>query len=381
MGKGDIKTYRGKLFNGSYGNKRPRKAKRPRKGQVIPTEQIVTKEDKELKKSKFDLKREKIFEIFKDHLNFLNDKGFVSTEKDVYICPLDLKVHHHVYEKDPLTLEDAPPKSLGGKAHILTCKSCNNNRGHDIDAELAKFIKDTKLIEVAFNRLKAGKPINDLSLPKTEQNVTFEVNGKFIDGTMRINQNGEISVSLSEKLSPGAVLNFAGSKIPKEAQYSLLKAAYILLFKKTGYTLLLDKSFDIVREQIENPNNGIYPENFCRIVPKNAVLTKDNKEIEQGVYFVQDKGLESILVSFDIKLGDWEKKILVFLPLPVRELKSTLENLKDRLKRGEGKTLSLYPKEQDREHAGDYLIKEDNLIAMYNWIEERKQNADNNKSL
>lgn len=158
-----------------------------------------------------------------------------------------------MYEKDPLTLEDAPPKSLGGKAHILTCKSCNNNRGHDIDAELAKFIKDTKLIEVAFNRLKAGKPINDLSLPKTEQNVTFEVNGKFIDGTMRINQNGEISVSLSEKLSPGAVLNFAGSKIPKEAQYSLLKAAYILLFKKTGYTLLLDKSFDIVREQIENP--------------------------------------------------------------------------------------------------------------------------------
>ena len=101
MGKGDIKTYRGKLFNGSYGNKRPRKAKRPRKGQVIPTEQIVTKEDKKLKKSKFDLKREKIFEIFKDHLNFLNDKGFVSTEKDVYICPLDLKVHHHVYEKDP----------------------------------------------------------------------------------------------------------------------------------------------------------------------------------------------------------------------------------------------------------------------------------------
>lgn len=50
MGKGDIKTYRGKLFNGSYGNKRPRKAKRPRKGQVIPTEQIVTKEDKKLKK-------------------------------------------------------------------------------------------------------------------------------------------------------------------------------------------------------------------------------------------------------------------------------------------------------------------------------------------
>lgn len=376
MGKGDIKTYRGKLFNGSYGNKRPRRANKAKKRQVAPTEQIVSVESKESKKSKLDLKREKIFEIFKDHLNFLNNKGFVATERDVYICPLDLKVHHHVYEEDPLTLEDAPPKSLGGKAHILTCKSCNNNRGHDIDAELAKFIKNSKLIEVAFNRLKEGKSINNLALPKTDQNVTFEINGRFIDGAIRFNESGEISVVVPEKLFPGAVLNFLGSKIPKEAQYSLLKAAYILLFKKTGYTLLLDKSFDIVREQIENPNKNIYPENFCRILPKNAVLTRDNKEIEQGVFFVQDKGIESILVSFDIKLGDWEKKILVFLPLPVRELKSSLENLKEIMKKSGGKTLELYPKEQDREHAGDYLMKEDNLLAMYSWIEMRKKDAD-----
>lgn len=373
MGKGDIKTYRGKLFNGSYGNKRPRRTNKAKKKQVTPTEQIVSIESK---KSKFDRKREKIFEIFKDHLNFLNDKGFVATERDVYICPLDLKVHHHVYEEDPLTLEDAPPKSLGGKAHVLTCKSCNNNRGHDIDAELAKFIKNSILIEAAFNKLKEGESINNLALTKTDQNVTFEINGRFIDGSMRLNEKGEISVVLSEKLAPGIVLNIVGSKIPKEAQYSLLKAAYILLFKKTGYTLLLDKSFDIVREQIENPDKNIYPENFCRILPKKAVLTKDNKEIEQGVFFVQDKGIESILVSFDIKLGDWEKKILVFLPLPVRELKSSLENLKEMMKRAGGKTLELYPKEQDREHAGDYLMKEDNLMAMYNWIEMRKKNAD-----
>jgi hypothetical protein len=35
-----------------------------------------------------------------------------------------------------LTLEDIPPRSLGGKPIILTCKSCNNTIGHKIDYHL-----------------------------------------------------------------------------------------------------------------------------------------------------------------------------------------------------------------------------------------------------
>jgi|GEM_PF-1477409 len=423
MGKGDKKTYKGKLFKGSYGVKRPRKKKNNKSGvknsstqkavantssfkvatKTIASKSVSQNNETGIKnnstqtaivnstspkvaakdiaaeivpqKSKNDEKREKIFDIFKNHLNFLNDKGFVSTEKDVYLCPLDLKPHHNVYEEDPLSLEDAPPKSLGGKAHVLTCTSCNNDRGHDIDADLAKFIKEAKIVNTAFNLLKAGKPINKLLLPKSDHDVTMELNGEYIDGKMGFKKNGEISMTLPVKLSPNTVLNFVGSKVPKWAQYSLLKAAYILLFKKTGYTLLLDKCFDIVREQIENPEKNIYPENFCRITSKDNVLTKNNKEVNQGVYFVQDKGLECMLVVFDIKLGGWEKKILVFLPLPVRDLNSALTNLRAKLAKGKGQTLELYPQEQDRDHAGDYLMKEDNLEAMYNWIEVRKKEA------
>lgn len=323
-------------------------------------------------KSKGDVKREKIFDVFKRHLNFLNDKGFVSTKRDVYLCPLDLKAHHHINENDPLTLEDAPPKSLGGKAHVLTCQSCNNKRGQDIDAELAKVIKEARLINIAFDRIKKGESIKDLKLPKSDHNVTFELDGKFIDGSLKFGEDGEMSVILPVKLSPGTMLNFAGSKVPKWGLYSLLKAAYILLFKKTGYTLLLNKCYDIVREQIENPDKDIYPENFCRIMSKDSVFTQDNKEIKQGVYFVQDKGIECMLVVFDITLGNWERKVLVLLPLPVRDLDNVLANFKEKMEKGKGQSLILYPQEQDREHAGDYLMKVDNLIAMYNWIEARK---------
>lgn len=40
--------------------------------------------------------------------------------------------------ENPLTLEDAPPKSLGGKAHVLTCKECNNKAGQKIDYHLTE---------------------------------------------------------------------------------------------------------------------------------------------------------------------------------------------------------------------------------------------------
>ena len=395
MGKKSTTKRKRRIFNKFHSVNRSKKKKTRRKYSYKPVSRrkedtnlisdvkIVgieqtenTAEEKNIpQKSKGDAKREKIFEIFKNHLNFLNDKEFVSTEKDVYLCPLDLKPHHNVYEDDPLTLEDAPPKSLGGKAHVLTCRSCNNNRGHDIDAELASFLKEVKNVNIAFDRSKKRIPIGNLSLPKSDHDVVWELDGKYIDGKLGFNKDGVMSTWLPVKLSPDTVLNLIGSKIPKWAQYSLLKAAYILLFKKTGYTLILDKCFDIVRQQIENPDKDIYPEDFCRIMSKDSVLTQDNKEVKQGVYFVQDKGLECMLVVFDIIMGDWEKKILVFLPLPVRELNSALANLKVKLEKGKRQSLELYPQEQGREHAEDYLMKQENLIAMYNWIETRKKEA------
>jgi len=328
------------------------------------------------KKSKQEIAREKIFEAFKTHLSFLNDKGFVSTKKDIYICPLDLKEHKSLNEIDPLTLEDAPPKSLGGKAHVLTCLSCNGDRGRDIDATLAKAIKDIRAINEAFNRMNAGQPIGNLSLPRTDHDITLEVNGKITDGKLRIKKDGVIEIVLSEKHPTGTVMNFIGSKISKEAQYSLLKAAYILLFEKRGYTLMLDECYDIVREQINNPKNNIYPDNFTIIFrPDDIYMIEDNKkkEIDQGVYFITNEGLEAIFVVFDLKATNWKRKIGITLPLPINRIEDVIPKIQQKFSQKEG--LILYPKEQDRDNTINNLMNEDNLKAMYGWIEERKERA------
>lgn len=50
MGKGDIKTYRGKLFNGSYGNKRPRRANKAKKDKLLLQNRLLAEKVKNQKK-------------------------------------------------------------------------------------------------------------------------------------------------------------------------------------------------------------------------------------------------------------------------------------------------------------------------------------------
>ena len=50
-----------------------------------------------------------------------------------YCCP----ICGEVKKLAELTLEHAPPSSMGGKEIILTCYKCNNTAGSQIDAQVA----------------------------------------------------------------------------------------------------------------------------------------------------------------------------------------------------------------------------------------------------
>ncbi|WP_394368459.1 HNH endonuclease [Adhaeribacter radiodurans] len=79
-----------------------------------------------------------------------------------YICPICLiKFSEEALSekvKNNLTLEDAPPKSLGGSQIALTCKKCNNTCGHKVDFHLSVRLRE--LDERAFK-------------PNTTQRVTL----------------------------------------------------------------------------------------------------------------------------------------------------------------------------------------------------------------
>jgi hypothetical protein len=87
-----------------------------------------------------------LFEHYRRNLNQLVELGYIGMHadlKDGVLCPLCVGKFlgsEHLKGGD-LTIEHAPPASLGGKAAVLTCRNCNNRHGHSIDHHLVGYIK------------------------------------------------------------------------------------------------------------------------------------------------------------------------------------------------------------------------------------------------
>jgi hypothetical protein len=312
--------------------------------------------------SKGEDKRQKIFDKYKDNLNFLIDNGFVTGNKDLYLCPICLRPHAGLNTDDPLTLEDAPPKSLGGSPHTLTCKSCNNTTGHKIDFHLTERLRE----------IDSGKFIHG-----TETPVKVNINGEIFQGKITVAEDGTMKMFHSKKnnhpdkldntmkqVEGGNIIymDFLKSRVvPENLDYALLKTGYLLMFERFGYSLILDNCFDIVRQQLKNQEARLYPEGFWFSPPYPKSMT--------GVYFNCDKGLECFVAMFNLDTGNTERMFGTLLPLPIFDIARVIKKLNQKFEKEKEIKLTLYPLEQNEMK---YLYDFANLKAMYDWIETRK---------
>lgn len=283
--------------------------------------------------TKTEKKRKKIFALYSNQLHFLCQNNLIPKKVDdlkyekTYICPICLdQFSEKVLEKNssnPLTLEDAPQKSLGGKPNTLTCKKCNNNSGKDVDFHLTERL----------NELDQRK-----FLPNTSGKCTFELDGKKVQGEFKVDSNGKISILHSqknnnpkildeyiEKVKPRKIINLEHkpSRVNnKKLEIALLKTAYILAFEKFGYTFILDESFDDVRKQILNPEAEIYPEGYWT---SQSVFRKEH----EAVLIIKTPSYVGIYSIFELKTSVTSKIFGVYLPLPGFDYKKTIEKLKN----------------------------------------------------
>lgn len=310
-------------------------------------------------------KRQRIFDIYVANRNLLIDNNLITGDKNVYLCPICEEPYSGIDGKNPLTLEHAPPGSLGGKAKVLTCGACNNSAGKDIDFHLTERLRE--LDSASF-------------LPNTETKVKIKMGDEILNATISIDENGKISifhseknnhpVKLDEKLigaKDGDIvdLNFLKTRvIPEKLEYALLKTAYILAFQKFGNALIFDPCFDIVREQLNNLDQRIYPERFW--------IEPPYPEEMEGVYFIGDEGLESLFVLFNLDTGNSIRKFGVFLPCPVNDIADVLDRLGRKFGVEQAFELEMFPWEQD---GNEYLEDIDTIKDMFDWIAERKDKS------
>lgn len=267
--------------------------------------------------SKGAVKRKRIFELYSKNWEFTQEYLPKLNIDDAYkkglLCPLCFKLFREEGLKqkysDSLTLEDIPPKKLGGKASILTCKKCNNESGHKLDSKLLRqrhvnsFLKGDQNsnvdVFVAIEGSFRAKGNLTLDSKKNIFRLHFnDDNTKRIVESLRKLPNEGISKELSFRFEEPS---------RRISQIAELRIAYLIAFSKWGYALIIENTYQPIRDQIIEPEK--------EILPSFGVMNPEELSHGDGLFIVTEpRELSSILVIFSLKLKHKTEKRAVLLP-------------------------------------------------------------------
>lgn len=176
-----------------------------------------------------------------------------------YVCPSCLVAYNEKALDDRmLTREDVPPKSVGGRKIVLTCKTCNDRAGHEIDwhahneSELMGFLTREKADMRAHLRTATGHvPIDFKVNPDGMQMI-------MVPNATRQSESDAVTTDFSRAALPDGWQDFTfniefPSFSPPRAATSWLRAAYLALFAALGYRFIFRRELDVVRARIANP--------------------------------------------------------------------------------------------------------------------------------
>ena len=263
-------------------------------------------------------KRNFILELYSKQIEtipFVSSDGVEFHMADAYICPLCLKAY--AIGNKELTLEHVPPESVGGKPILVTCKTCNSNRGADIDVFL------TNELEIVHN-------LNHLDTIPQKTKLAF--NGVEINAQTTFNKTDGFKFMISpnnnspieferfmteaKNAKEGYEIKVAAKTTNHKRDYdlaniALLKSAYLMAFHELGYMYVLNANTNIVREQILNPKKDVIGNAFI-IDGINGML----ENLSDGVYYAQLNNIGCVIVIMELKLRQSEIKHRKVIVLP-----------------------------------------------------------------
>jgi len=282
-----------------------------------------------------DQKKRILFDKFSNQLLILKEKNIILNDFEYdkpYLCPICLREFSErhltpLLKENHLTLEDAPPDSLGGSRIALTCKECNNTCGHTIDWHLTEAIHYRDSQAFYKGSVHPGKIAVDGKYVTVE--LTAEGNG-VLKAYHRIAKNNptvleKFIFGLKNK-TIGPILNFerpAPKFLKERVNYAIVKTNYIITFSKFGYIFLLNPIYNDIRSQLLNPTQVIYP--YSPFV-ENQFSSQDI-----GTKYITTQGLESILniMAFRTKYSETIVSASLNLPhLTIEQLGTRIDQAK-----------------------------------------------------
>jgi hypothetical protein len=193
-------------------------------------------------------KKEKRLKIF--HYGAKAAAKYRNGDASIYFCPICTIGYAEASTiNGELTLEDVPPKSIGGKPILLTCKECNSGSGHKIDAAIANRNELINFAKIVTGQKKGVMPSVTLSFGEIHVTTVLHVQSTFdIKPVKKANAPNTIENYKNH------LMNFSNSgvsdfefKLSKTLKYDdrlaklgYLKSAFLIVFAWLGYRYAFD---------------------------------------------------------------------------------------------------------------------------------------------
>ncbi|MFE9486540.1 HNH endonuclease [Streptomyces sp. NPDC006641] len=188
------------------------------------------------------------------------------TDDLYYLCPCCLYVFpFESVAAQILTIEHVPPKALGGKEMLLTCKRCNNDAGRDFDSHAQKRSEFHKMLagEGTKRPMRATIEVGGIQIKGEAQNTG---NGWFLQGVPKQNHPDILDAHVSELRAATdggetAELKFKINErfSPRHADISWVRSAYLAAFSALGWSYIYRSALDPIREQIKPGSSATLP--------------------------------------------------------------------------------------------------------------------------
>lgn len=188
------------------------------------------------------------------------EKQFGPDVEPLYVCPIcDHAFPENAVADGWLTAEHVPPKSLGGRELVLTCKPCNNTAGAKLDSQA--HIKQS--ITDVLTGQKASRPIDvRIGREGLVVNARMQREAEKVVLTVGNNNNPKILKEFQGLGPPrkGDKIDFSGGEFNElGARVSWLRSGFLAFFAVLGYQYTFDPALVIVKRQIRDHGTRLIP--------------------------------------------------------------------------------------------------------------------------
>jgi hypothetical protein len=184
-----------------------------------------------------------------------------------YVCPCCMSQHgREALSNRTLTIEDVPPKSVGGRWLVLTCEKCNSTAGTRLDAQAR--LREEQLDFLggrAPDQALTGKIMVDESMTRGDISHVDDAFLLFVDPRRSDpRQHAEMMARLDQAAAGNRPDGQIGFELTKQvdlvrARLSWLRAAYLVAFAALGWPYVYMPYLAQLRAQLADPDAKLLP--------------------------------------------------------------------------------------------------------------------------